>query len=50
MKGRNTDLYFHAVDENDSGVITTAGAVKIIVENPLLAVLEKDSNVAHPPG
>ena len=40
---------FDAVHKDDSGVITTGDAVKIIVKDPLFSVLEEDPNVAHPP-
>ncbi len=44
------ELYFYAVDDCDSSMITAADAVKIIIEDSLFSVLEEDSNKTRPAG
>ena len=41
-------LQFNSVEERDSGIITTAGAIKAIIEDPLFSILEEDSNKTEP--
>jgi hypothetical protein len=40
-------LQCNAVQKNDSCIITTAGAIKTIIEDPLLSILEEDPNIAQ---
>jgi len=42
------DLYFNAVDDGDSRIIAAAGAVKVVVKDPLFAILEENSSITHP--
>ena len=37
-------LQCNAVQKSDSCIITTAGAIKTIIEDPLLSILELDPN------
>jgi len=41
---------FNAVYKGNSSIITTAGAIKIIIKDPLLSILEEDSNKTHSTG
>ncbi len=34
----------NAVQKGNPGIITTAGAIKIIIEDPLLSILKENSN------
>jgi hypothetical protein len=34
----------NSVQQRDSGIITTADAIKTVIEDPLLPILEKDPN------
>ncbi len=43
-------LQCNAVQKSDSCIITTAGAIETIVEDPLLSILELDPNITQPPG
>ncbi len=38
------ELQCNAVQKGDAGIITAAGAIKTIVEDPLLSILELDPN------
>ncbi len=44
------DLQFDTVDEDDACIVAAADAVKIVVKDPLFAVLEKDPGITHSPG
>jgi len=41
---------FNAVEEDNSSIITAAGAIKIIIKDPLFSILEEDSNKTHSTG
>ena len=43
-------LQRHAVEEGDPGMITTARTIKTVIKDPLLPVLEEDSNIGRPAG
>ena len=43
-------LYFYAVEESHSGVITAADAIVAIIEDPLFSILKQDPNVTHSAG
>jgi hypothetical protein len=47
---KERELYFDAVDDCDSSMITAADAIKIIIEDSLFSVLEEDSNKTRPTG
>jgi hypothetical protein len=40
-------LQCNAVQKGDAGIITTAGTIKTIIEDPLLSILEEDPNVTQ---
>ena len=44
MKGRSQ---FDAAKEGNTGVITAAGAIITIIEDPLFPILEEDLNKTH---
>jgi len=48
MRLQDETLHFDAVKERNSRIITTAGAVVTVVEDPALSILEKDSYVTEP--
>jgi len=41
---------FNTVEERNSSIITAAGAIKIIIKDPLFSILEEDSNKTHSTG
>jgi hypothetical protein len=43
-------LYFNTGEKGDAGIITAASAIKTIIENPHLPILEEDSNITPPTG
>ena len=43
-------LYFDAVEESHSGVITAADAIVAIIEDPLFSILKQDPNITHSAG
>jgi len=48
IKERN--LYFNAVEESHSAVVTAADAIVTIIEDPLLSILKEDPNITHSAG
>jgi len=43
------ELQFNPVQEGDASIITTTGAVKTVIKDSLLSILEEDSNITEPP-
>ena len=45
---QNGILQFDAVDESNPGIITAAGTIIAIIEDPLLSILKEDLRKTHP--
>jgi hypothetical protein len=49
MELKQERLQWNTVQEGNPSIKTTAGAIKTIIEDPLLPILEEDSNITHSP-
>jgi len=47
---KETKLYFDAVEDCDSSIITAADAIVAIIKDPLFSILEEDLNKTRPSG